>query len=61
MFDVKTSKPIVKRSDGTEFSKDAYTTVLDGYWNNLLDFNVTRYKNKLIAKTGKKSTTKGTA
>ena len=61
VFDVKTSKPIVKRSDGTEFSKDAYTTVLDGYWNNLLDFNVTRYKNKLIAKTGKKSTTKGTA
>jgi hypothetical protein len=61
VFDVKTSKPLVKRADGTEFSKDAYTTVLDGYWNNLLDFNVTRYKNKLIAKTGKKSTTKGTA
>ena len=61
IFDIRTSKPLVKRKDGTEFNKIAYTHVLEGVKNEMLDYAVSRYKNKLISKTGKKSITKGTA
>ena len=60
IYDVKTQKPLVKRSDGKEFNELAYNHVLEGYKNNLLDINVTRYQNKILETTGKKIK-KGTA
>ena len=60
IYDVKTQKPLVRRSDGKEFNELAYNHVLEGYKNNLLDINVTRYQNKILEATGKKIK-KGTA